>query len=226
MSGDNVRAVRNNNPGNIVKGEPWQGLMPTNEMTPDQSAEQRFCVFKSPQWGFRAMAVTLITYYDARKAKDGSRIDTIAEVITRWAPPNENDTVAYIRAVEKAHVKGQDTIDMHNYNDLAPLVKAIAIHECGGWFFDDHDLEAGLRMAGVPPPAQALVQSRTVKAATVAGAFTSISVVADIVKDVQPLQGLVAEIAQFAPTVAGVLVLVFVGAIIYFRYDDWKREKR
>ncbi|HCQ3021998.1 TPA: hypothetical protein OHP99_004980, partial [Escherichia coli] len=63
------RGIRNNNPGNLDKGSPWQGLA----ANPD---EPRFCTFKDPVWGIRALAVTLITYHDKRRAKDGSSIDT------------------------------------------------------------------------------------------------------------------------------------------------------
>jgi hypothetical protein len=68
----------------------------------DNAAEPRFCTFKDATWGIRALAVTLITYHDKRKARDGSPIDTVREVIERWAPPHENDTEAYINAVAKA----------------------------------------------------------------------------------------------------------------------------
>lgn len=222
-----IRAVRNNNPGNIERGAPWQGLMPRDEMTDAQKKETRFCVFQSPKWGFRAMAITLITYYDKRKAKDGSRIDTIKEVIHRWAPPSENKTDAYIKAVDKAHpATASETIDLHEHADLAPLVKAIAIHECGGWFFDQKDLEAGLRLAGVEEPPGKLVKSRTVTAATVGGAATGVSLLAEVVEQVTPATSLISNIAEYAPAVAGVLVLGILGAIIWYRYDDWKRAKR
>lgn len=227
MASDSIRAVRNNNPGNIEKGASWQGLMPLDEQTDAQRNEERFAVFKSPQWGFRAMAITLITYYDKRKAADGSKIDTIAEAINRWAPPVENATQAYIGAVDKAHPRqAHGVFNFHDYEDLAPLVKAIATHECGGWFFEDADLEAGLRLAGVPPPAKALTQSRTIKAATVATAATSISVIADNVKDVVPVTNLIREVAEYAPTVAGILVLCILVAIVYYRWDDMRRERR
>lgn len=64
------RGIRNNNPGNLDNTNPWQGLVAN-------PAEPRFATFKDPTWGVRALAVTLITYHDKRKAKDGSRIDTI-----------------------------------------------------------------------------------------------------------------------------------------------------
>ena len=94
------------------------------------------------------------------------------------------------------------------------------------WFFDDADLEAGLRLAGVEPPAKALTESRTVKAATVAAAATSLSVISEVVTDVQPMTGLIREIAEYAPAAAGVLVVCILAAIVYYRYDDWRRAVR
>ena len=44
------RGIRNHNPGNIDKGADWEGL------ADDQSSDSRFCVFKDPVWGIRAMA--------------------------------------------------------------------------------------------------------------------------------------------------------------------------
>ncbi|HEY4356024.1 MAG TPA: hypothetical protein VGN16_09780, partial [Acidobacteriaceae bacterium] len=76
-----IRAVRNNNPGNIVAGDHWQGLMPRSEMSPEQLAETRFAVFASPKWGFRAMGVILLNYEHVHHLR------TIAQIIARWAPP-------------------------------------------------------------------------------------------------------------------------------------------
>lgn len=151
---DKVRAVRNNNPGNIEKSkDPWQGLQKPADMTPEQRAEKRFAVFAAPKWGFRAIARTLITYQDKKKAKDGSKIDTIEEAIDRWAPPSENDTEAYVKGVDRGHPKRRaDHLDFHKYEDLAPLVKGIAIREAGGWYWDDEDLDAGLALAGAERP--------------------------------------------------------------------------
>ena len=119
------RGIRNNNPGNLDKGSPWQGLV-------NNPAEPRFCTFKDPVWGIRALTVTLITYHDKRRAKDGSSIDTIREVIERWAPPHENNTAAYINEVSKAvGVTPDMIIDLHDYNTMRPLVEAIIRHENG-----------------------------------------------------------------------------------------------
>jgi hypothetical protein len=137
-----ARAFRNNNPGNINAGEQWQGLMPRSQMTPEQAAEDRFAVFAAPKWGFRALAIVLKNY----EVKYG--LDTVRKVISRWAPPSENNTDAYVQAVASALGKGPDDhIDLHDPKTLEALAKAIAIHESGGWLFADTDLVAGVAMA-------------------------------------------------------------------------------
>lgn len=92
-----VRGIRNNNPGNIEWGSPWQGLV-----AHDQRSDPRFAQFVDPVWGIRALTRVLITYQDKRRAKDGSPIDTVAEFIERWAPAFENNTQAYTGEVCKA----------------------------------------------------------------------------------------------------------------------------
>ena len=68
-------------PCNLDNTNPWQGLV----VNP---AEPRFATFKDPtrrvseRWPSRSSLTTT-------SAKDGSRIDTIREVIERWAPPSE-----------------------------------------------------------------------------------------------------------------------------------------
>lgn len=112
------RGIRNNNPGNIDRtADRWQG------MSPDQSSDSRFVVFDSPLWGIRALARVLMNY-----AKNYGA-DTIAEVIARWAPSNENDTQAYINSVAAATGIGpnQQLTDA----DLPGVVAAIIKHENG-----------------------------------------------------------------------------------------------
>lgn len=223
---DTARAVRNNNPGNIERGAPWQGLQKPEDMTPDQALERRFAVFKAPKWGFRAMAVTLITYQDKRQAKDGSSIDTIAKVIERWAPPTENSTSAYVQAVDRIHPKGpRDHLDLHTFVDLAPLVKGMATVESGGWFWNDKDLEAGLTLAGVPKPAEKLAKSRTMVTATAGVAATGIGMISENIDQITPAVGIIRDIADYAPLVAGILVLCLFGGVVWFKYDDWRRAK-
>jgi predicted transcriptional regulator len=137
-----VRAVRMNNPGNIVAGDQWQGLMPRAQMTPDQASEPRFAVFANPKWGFRALGVVLLNYVRVH------HLSTINQIIGRWAPPSENDTVSYATAVSRAVGIGVDTpADFTKPDLLTALAKAIAIHETGSWLFSDADLSQGIALA-------------------------------------------------------------------------------
>jgi hypothetical protein len=139
------RSVRNANPGNIVKGEPWQGLQPVDHMTPEQNAEGRFAVFSEPKWGFRALAILLRNY------TSHLGFDTPRKIITRYAPSSENDTQAYIRAFAKGLGIDPDAfVDMKRRQNSFNGCKAIAIHETGAWepYWHDEDLADGLDLAG------------------------------------------------------------------------------
>lgn len=216
------RAVRNNNPGNIRIGDPWQGLMPWDDMTDEQEAEKSFCVFQSPKYGFRALARVLIKYQDSHS------IRTIGAAIARWAPPSENDTGAYIADVCARTGLGPNLLlDLHTYAHLAPITKAIATHECGGWFFDDKDLEAGLRLAGVEPPVESLAQSRTIKTGLAGITLpAATAAIAEAVQQLKPAIEIVAKVKEYWAPAAITILVVAIGAMIYFRIDDWMRAKR
>lgn len=142
------RGIRNHNPGNIDRhpGVRWQG------QADDQSGDPRFVVFKAPEWGVRAIARILITYQDHRQARDGSRIDTIREIIDRWAPPAENDTGAYARHLAAlTHIGIDDTIDVYDYATMYRLVEAIITHENGMQPYSHTTLHRGLLLAGIAP---------------------------------------------------------------------------
>lgn len=139
-----ARSARNNNPGNIRIGEKWQGLMDPADMTPEQAAEKEFCVFKTPAYGFRAMAKIFNSYH----YKHGVR--TIEQAVARWAPPTENNVRAYVRSV--CDYMGQAPTDPMPFPNGRPaqqraFLKAFSIHEAGGWFFSLADLAAGVQMA-------------------------------------------------------------------------------
>lgn len=137
-----IRAVRNNNPGNIRIGQKWKGLMPDYLMTPEQAAEKSFCVFETPRDGFRAMAVIFNVYAKKHGLK------TVRQVIDRWAPPNENNTDAYVKAVCARLRVGPDAPYPFSVPAaMQELCHAVAIHECGGWYFTSADLVAGVTAA-------------------------------------------------------------------------------
>ena len=113
------RGIRNNNPGNIrLTDEQWRGEVPAS-----LKRDTEFEEFISPLFGIRAMA---------RILKTGARAgrDTIREIITRWAPPSENDTAAYIRSVSRRTDLGPD--EPINFDAKLPdLLDAIIFHENG-----------------------------------------------------------------------------------------------
>lgn len=111
------RGLRNNNPGNIVRtGTAWQG------MAPDQSADSRFIVFIAPEFGIRAMARVLKNYI-------ANGFTTVESIINRWAPPAENDTGAYVRAV--ASQLGVNPNAPIGAAQMPALIAAIIKHENG-----------------------------------------------------------------------------------------------
>lgn len=118
---NNSRGIRNNNPGNIRWGDEWKGLVPEAQRT-----DKSFCQFKAPEFGIRAMIIILRNY----QSKYG--LKTITGIIKRWAPPNENDTQAYIRSVAQATGADADKpIDLTDSRKLLPLLQAIIKHENG-----------------------------------------------------------------------------------------------
>jgi hypothetical protein len=139
-----VRAIRNNNPGNLRIGEPWQGLMRRETMTAEQRAEPAFCVFADAGWGFRAMAKVILSY-------ERIGASTVSKIIHRWAPPGENDTAAYVSAVSAAlHVAPDEHIFVNDRAVMHALLKAIATHETGTWPEAwDGALEQGLTQAHI-----------------------------------------------------------------------------
>lgn len=142
-----IRAVRNHNPGNIDTGEPWQGLMPPGQMTPEQAAEHRFCVFLNDAYGFRALA-KILQSYPIVLMKQGKYF-CVEAIIGRWAPPQENNTQAYVKAVcQRTGYSATDPLPV-DFIHVGALAKAISTQEVGTWAFNDADLSAGLRLSGL-----------------------------------------------------------------------------
>lgn len=112
-----TRGIRNNNPGNIrASKDQWEG------MTGDDGA---FVTFDSPESGVRALGKNLLSY-----GRQG--YDSIEKIINRWAPPNENDTKAYIDSVVAATgIPATQSLDLSNPDTLSALAQAISFHETG-----------------------------------------------------------------------------------------------
>lgn len=138
-----TRGERNNNPGNIDRNHiKWKG------MSPDQSGDARFIVFTSAVWGIRALARNLLTYSTLYPEGTPGDIDTVREIVNRWAPPVENDTGAYVKSVASAvGVGADDPIDVTDEELMCRLVKAIIRHENGRVVYEDDLILDGVQRA-------------------------------------------------------------------------------
>ena len=107
------RGIRNNNPLNIRRNpaNQWQGLRPVQ-------ADKLFCQFKAMKWGLRA-AIKLLDNYIRRGAQ------TPRQIISRWAPPSENDTASYVQhACQRAGLDPDFPVLF--WADLRKLIKAMS----------------------------------------------------------------------------------------------------
>ncbi len=133
-SGD-TRGIRNNNPGNLEasSSNPWIG---------QTGSDGRFAKFETPEHGIRALGRNLISYQ-----RQG--IDTVGEIINRWAPPSDNnDTVAYIKAVcAQLGVTANQPLDASNPDTLQALCAAIIKHENGTQPYSPDQLSTGVSAA-------------------------------------------------------------------------------
>ena len=84
------RGIRNNNPLNIRRGkDKWKGMKA-------QQSDAAFVQFESMEYGWRAAFWLLTrTYYHKY------RLYTIRTIVQKWAPPNENDSKAYVENVSR-----------------------------------------------------------------------------------------------------------------------------
>ncbi|BET96512.1 structural protein [Xenorhabdus taiwanensis] len=114
-----TRGIRNNNPGNIRHGDQWQGLC-------SRQTDKSFCQFIAPEYGIRAMLKILRNY--VKLYGD----NTIRQFISRWAPPNENDTESYITYVSQTvGVSSHAVIDVNDKSIMTALTKAMIQMENG-----------------------------------------------------------------------------------------------
>lgn len=114
------RGYRNNNPGNVrINGDKFQG-----EVIPSQDKE--FKQFESMAYGYRAIFKILRNY------QVNYKLNTIRQMISRWAPENENDTANYISFVsERSGIPADDPIRTDNREMMIRIVAAMSKVENG-----------------------------------------------------------------------------------------------
>lgn len=114
------RGYRNNNPGNIrINGDKFQ-----SEVIPSQDKE--FKQFESMAYGYRAIFKILRNY------QINYKLNTIRQMISRWAPKKENDTANYISVVsEISGIPADDPIRTDNREMMIRIVAAMSRVENG-----------------------------------------------------------------------------------------------
>ncbi len=129
-----ARGIRNNNPGNIRHGSSkWQG-MSLKQM------DSEYIQFDDPVFGIRAMS-KLLKNYQARYG-----LNTIEEIISRWAPPSENITGAYVSMVAKAAgVNPRQEILVDDY--LQRIIPAMIRQENGSQPYPMNVINEGIRLS-------------------------------------------------------------------------------
>ena len=123
-----MRGLRNNNPLNIRRtATRWLGAR-------IEQTDKSFVQFTSMAYGYRAAWKILQSYYE-RFCREGTSF-TVRNIVSRWAPPNENDTEAYIINVLKlGSLGGKEKLlppsNASSYGRLSRLVAAMTCIECG-----------------------------------------------------------------------------------------------
>ncbi|AGH98930.1 structural protein P5 [Micavibrio aeruginosavorus] len=219
MTTQKPRGIRNNNPGNIRRSnDPWQGLA-------KEQNDREFFMFKSAVYGIRALARLLITYQD----KYG--LCTIEMIITRWAPAVENNTKAYIQSVARhTGFAALQTLDMHRFEHLKPVLEAIIQHENGQQPYSDVEITKALVLAGVEPGQKSLQTSRTVKGGQVATAGTlgagGIEAIQDSLEPATTTLMAIAPYLEAAKWLLLVVTLIGIGVMLWARIDDRRKGLR
>ena len=111
--------MKNNNPGNIrLSAVKYQGEV--------ASSDSAFKQFSTVAWGYRAVFMLLYTY----QVKHG--LNTIRQMIGRYAPPLENNTSAYVDFVAiRSGIGADEQIDTLFRAQMVALVCAISRMENG-----------------------------------------------------------------------------------------------
>lgn len=129
------RGIRNNNPLNIKKSNTaWQGKTAGTDTV--------FETFSSAEYGIRAGAKILLTY----QSKYG--LNTVKDIINRFAPTIENDTNAYAQHVaQQMGISTTKAINVKDIDTLIPLVTAMIKHENGIQPYTSTQIATGVNMA-------------------------------------------------------------------------------
>lgn len=116
------RGIRNNNPGNIdFRGQSGATL---------ERPGGRFARFETAYDGLKALSRQLMRYFEGKTT--GKPLQTLNDIISTWAPGNENNTGAYIAQLSKMMGVAPDAIlNLKDPQVMSSLMNGIIHHENG-----------------------------------------------------------------------------------------------
>lgn len=212
--------ISQNNWGNIktVTKNKWLGKVP--HLPGDN---KRFERFSEAKYGVRAISILIQKHFDSRGA------DTVEKIIAIYAPrgaenPHHDEYVHYVAAA--VGVRPGEEIDVHRWEVMAPMVKAIAEFESDKGKLPrgyDRVIEAGVAISGILPPAKGLAQSRTMLGNAV-GAVGGLGAPAAMAA--QAMGVLTADTPWWIVAGAVTMVLVGTATVIWAYLDDRSRLRR
>lgn len=232
------RGIRNNNPGNIrVSKAQWVGKITGVNKTDDKYEE-----FESAPKGIRALAKNLTTYFEFRVSPDGSPIDTIDEIVDRYAPKEDaNDQQGYVMDLSRWTGFGPfEKMDLHEYETMNLLIRAIIRRENGlrpngkEWY-SEAIVRKGMVLAGIEPPKKTLTASRTTVGVGIAGATTVAQVsvehaeeaaepvsasISSVTGQAQEILPLAERLYELSPYILGGAAVAAIAWIMWARYTD------
>ncbi|HGM5304553.1 TPA: lytic transglycosylase [Serratia marcescens] len=124
--GNEPRGIRNNNPGNL-------NYVGQNGATLEDHTTPRFARFNSAFEGFAALGKQIKAYYNGTsKAAGYQKLQSVEDIISRFAPASENNTQAYINKLSKMLGVGRgDSLNIQDPQVLATLMNGITQIENG-----------------------------------------------------------------------------------------------
>lgn len=122
QSAQDPRGIRNNNPGNIdYRGQSGASL---------EKSGGRFARFETAYDGLKALSRQLMRYFEGKTT--GKPLQTLNDIISTWAPGNENNTSAYIAQMSKRMgVSPNAILNLKDPQVMSSLMNGIIHHENG-----------------------------------------------------------------------------------------------
>jgi len=115
-AGSLPKGIRNNNPGNLRTG-------------PGGS----FGIYGTAAEGLTALQHQLMLYFTGKSRAAGfQKLQSVRDIISTYAPKNENNTAAYIQAVAKGMgISADAKLNLNDPGQMAALMRNIVLHENG-----------------------------------------------------------------------------------------------